>query len=66
MLDEYQLDVIALGETWRKSHKCQQNNGYNAIFKNRTNKTGDGVGFYIKDQIEYKIRKGLRGDTHIT
>ena len=63
MLDEYQCDVIALSETWLKDYKYQQNyvqlSGYNTIFKNRTNKRGGGVGFYIKDQLEYKIRKDL-------
>ena len=63
MLGEYQFDVIALSETWLKDYKYQQNyvqlNGYNKIFKNRTNKRGGGVGFYIKDQLEYKKRKDL-------
>ena len=63
MLDEYQFDVIALSDTWFKKYKNQQNydqiNIYNAIFKNRTNKGGGGVRFYIKDQLEYKIRKDL-------
>ena len=63
MLDEYRFDVIALSQTWRKDYKYQQNyiqlNRYNAIFKKRTNKRGGVVGFYIKDQLEYKILKNL-------
>ena len=57
------FDAIALSETWLQDCIYQQNyvqlNGCNAIFKNRTNKRGGGVGFYIKDQLEYKIRKDL-------
>ena len=34
-----------------------QINGYNTIVINRINKRGGGVGFYIKDQLEYKIHK---------
>ena len=49
MLDEYKFDVTDLSETWLKDYKYQQNyvqiNGYNAIFKNRTNKRGGGVDF---------------------
>ena len=60
MLDEYKFDVTDLSETWLKDYKYQQNyvqiNGYNAIFKNRTNKRGGGVDFYIKDQVKYTIR----------
>ena len=44
MLDEYQFDVIALSKTWIKDCKHQQNcvqiNGYDATFKNRSNKRG--------------------------
>ena len=63
MLDEYQFDVVALSKSCLKDYIYQQNyvqiNGYNAIFKNGTNKRGGGVGFYIKNQYEYKIRKDL-------
>ena len=59
MLDDYQFDIIALSEKWLQDYKYQQNyvqlNGYNAIFKNWTNKRGRGVGFHLKDQVEYKI-----------
>ena len=61
--NEYKFDVTVLSETWLKDYKYQQNyvqiNGYNAIFKNRTNKRGGGVDFYIKDQVKYTIRKDL-------
>ena len=61
MLDEYQFDIITLNETWVEDYIYQQNciqiNGYNAIVINRINKRGGGVGFYVKDQLEYKICK---------
>ena len=63
ILDEDRFYVITLSETWLRDYKCQQNyvqiNGYNVVFKNGTNKRGGAVGFYIKDQLEYKIRKDL-------
>ena len=63
MLDKYQFDVITLSQTWLKDYIYQHNyiqiNGYNAIFENRINKSSGGVGFYIKDQLKYKIHKDL-------
>ena len=63
MLGEYQFDVIALSKTWIKDCKhlqnCVQINGYDATFKNRSNKRDGWVGFYIKDELEFKIRKNL-------
>ena len=31
----------------------------NAVFKNRTGKKGGGVGFYLKEQLQYKVRTDL-------
>ena len=63
MLNLYQLDIMAVTETWLQDTKYQQNyvqiNGYNAIFKDRTNKRGGGVGFYLKEQLHYKVRNDL-------
>ena len=57
MLQEYQLDVVALSETWLQDCSFQQNyvqiNGYNSVFRNRICKCGGSVGFYIKESINY-------------
>ena len=36
-----------------------QVNGYNTVFKNRTRKRGGGVGFYLKEQVQYNVRTAL-------
>ena len=36
-----------------------QVNGYNTIFKNRTGKRGGGLGFYLEEQLQYKVRTDL-------
>ena len=62
-LQEYQFDIVALSETWLQHCLFQQNyvqlNGYNSFFRNRIDKRGGGVGFYIKDSITYKVRHDL-------
>ena len=62
MLHEYQFDIVALNETWLQDCSFQQNyvqiNGYNSVFKNRMGKR-EGVGFYIKESITYKVRHDL-------
>ena len=40
-------------------HNYVQINGYNAVFKNRANKRGGGVGLYLKEQLQYKVRNDL-------
>ena len=66
MLNEYKFDVIALTETWLQDNSHQQNyvqiNGYNTVFKNRTSKKGGGVGFYIKETLNFKVRYDLSRD----
>jgi len=60
MLKQHQFDIITLSETWLKDNKhlleYVKLSGYNFSFKNRDNKRGGGVGVYIKDTIEYKVR----------
>ena len=36
-----------------------QVNEYNTVFKNRTEKSGSGVGFYLKEQLQYKVHTNL-------
>ena len=48
----------ALSETWLQDCSFQQNyveiNGYDSVFRNRIDKRGEGVGFYIKNQLHTK------------
>ena len=49
MLNFYQFDNIAVTGTWLQDTDYQRDyvqlNGYNTVFKSRTGKRGDGVGF---------------------
>ena len=62
MMNRYQFDIVAVSETWLKD-KTQleyvQINGYSSVWKNRESKTGRGVGFYIKEDMSFKIRYDL-------
>jgi hypothetical protein len=51
------IEIIALQETWRlKYPDLLKINGFqNIIFKNREKGQGGGVGFYIRDGLDFKI-----------
>ena len=59
ILNSYQFEIIAVTKTWLQvtDYQCDymQVNGYNTVFKNRTGKRGDGVRFYLKEQLQYKV-----------
>ena len=66
MLNIHKFDVISLSETWLKGNPHQleyiQIPGYN--FENNDRDLpnvdrGGGVGFYIRENIKYKVRKDL-------
>ena len=63
MLNSYQFDIIAVTETWLQDSKYPRHyvqvNGYNTVFKSRTGKRGGGVGFYLNEQLQYKVRTDL-------
>ena len=63
ILNSYQFDIIAVTETWLQDTEYQRDyvqvNGYNTVFKNRTGKRGRGVGFHLKEQLQYKVRTDL-------
>ena len=63
ILQEYQLDIVALSEMGLQDFSFEQNcvqiNGYNSVFRNRIGKRGGGVGIYIKESITYKVRHNL-------
>ena len=37
-----------------------QVNGYNTLFKNCTGRKDGSVGFYLKEQLQYKVRTDFR------
>ena len=55
-----QFSIIGISETWLRddSHSVDIN-GYRFIHKNRPNRTGGGVGLYISENLEFKLRPDL-------
>lgn len=64
MLTTYKFDIIGLSETWLKDNLYLLEHvnipGYNFEYKNRDNRRGGGVGFYLKEGISYKVRNDIR------
>ena len=60
MMNKYKFDIVALSETWLKNNKTQleyvQIDGYKSEFKNRDSKSGGGVGFHIKEHMNFNLR----------
>ena len=63
MLVSHQFDLITMSETWLKENKNLLNHleieGYKKDFRNRDEKRGGGVGFYLKSDIKYKRRDDI-------
>ena len=63
MLQEHPLFILSLSETGLKDDANLLNYvqipGYKFSYKNRNERTGGGVGLYIKDSIEYKVHHDL-------
>jgi len=68
--DEFQLmvhqtnfDIITLSETWLKNDRhlleYVELPGYNFTYRNRDERRGGGVGIYIKDTIQFKVRNDI-------
>jgi hypothetical protein len=65
-LSQYPMDVmivITMSETWLKENHALLEyvslSGYGAVFRNRDNIRGGGVGAYISNSIKYKRRKDI-------
>ena len=62
MLQEHPFNILALSETWLKDDvnllNFVQIPGYKFSYKNRNERRG-GVGWYIKDSVEYKVSHDL-------
>ena len=56
-MNKSKFDIVALSETWLKNNKTQveyvQIDGYKSEFKNRESISGGGVGFYIKEHMNF-------------
>ena len=63
MLSTYRFDIITLSETWLKDNKMLLDHvkisGYRFEYLNRQIKRGGGVGCYIKEHFEYKVRDDI-------
>ena len=63
MMNKYIFDIVALSETWLKNNKSQleyvQIGGYTSEFKNRESKSGVGVGFCIKEPMNFNVQHDL-------
>ena len=50
-------------ETWLQDTEYHRDygqvNGYNTVFKSQTEKRCGSVGFYLKEQLQYKVRTDL-------
>ena len=61
------FDVIAVSETWLTNDNQADISleGFTFCGKNRANKLGGGVGLFIKNEIEFKIRVDIVCDNNI-
>ena len=58
MINQTNVDVIALSQTWLKNDKHLEYirlPGYESAYQNRDEKRGWGVGIYIRDTLEFKV-----------
>jgi hypothetical protein len=55
-----QFSVIGITETWlQDSAHIVDINGFKCFHKHRSNRTGGGVGLYMSDDFEAKVRDDL-------
>ena len=59
---DFNVDCIGLSETWLKGNEetnIYNMSGYTLLSKTISHKRGGGVGLYISDRLNYKIRDDL-------
>ena len=63
MINQTRFDVITLSETWLKNDKhlleYVRPPSYEFAYRNRDEKRGGGVGIYIRDTTEFKLRSDI-------
>ena len=54
------FSVVGITETWLQDSSLGVNiDGYNFVYKNRSAKTGGGVGLYVSHNLDFRIRKDI-------
>ena len=54
------FSVVGITETWlRDSSPGVSIDGYNFVYKNRLARSGGGVGLYVSDNLDYRIRTDI-------
>ena len=63
MINENQFGIVTLSEWWLRDNKHLLDYvkipGYNFVYENREQKRGGGVGAYLKEELDFKIREDL-------
>ena len=63
MINENQFDISTLSETWPRNNNYLLDyvkmRGYNFAYKNREQKSGGGVGAYLKEELDFKVSEDL-------
>ena len=55
--------VVGITETWLQDQPLGVNiDGYNFVYKNRCVRSGGGVGLYLSDNLDYRIRTDIYAD----
>ena len=54
------FSVVGITETWLQDSSLGINiDGYNFVYKNRSAKSGGGVGLYVSDNLDFRIRTDI-------
>ena len=57
------FSVVGITETWLQDPPLGVNiDGYNFVYKNRRVRSGGGVGLYLSDNLDYRIRTDIYAD----
>ena len=63
LIHQYPFDVITLSETWLKDNQHVLDyvriSGYSIEYRNRKDRSGGGVGIYLRDNINSKVRSDI-------
>ena len=58
---DVKFSIVGITETWLQNSAHNVDiNGYDFVFKNRSSKSGGGVGLYVSNDLNFKIREDTR------
>ena len=58
---DVKFSIVGITETWLQNSAHNVDiNGYYFVFKNRSFKSGRGVGLYVSNDLNFKIREDIR------